>query len=72
MDGVITWCKEHKLRAIGGVWVSGIAASMAYNATKPGLRTSVKVRRGWVLRIRCAENTERTEGGSEGTRDGSC
>lgn len=44
MDGVLEWCKEHKLRTIGGVWVSGIAASMAYNATKPGLRTSLKVR----------------------------
>ena len=45
MEGVIAWCKEHKLRTIGGVWVSGIAASMAYNYTKPGLRTSLKVSR---------------------------
>eukprot|EP00740_Mantoniella_antarctica_P002381 CAMPEP_0181348186 /NCGR_PEP_ID=MMETSP1106-20121128/39_1 /TAXON_ID=81844 /ORGANISM="Mantoniella antarctica, Strain SL-175" /LENGTH=96 /DNA_ID=CAMNT_0023460457 /DNA_START=253 /DNA_END=543 /DNA_ORIENTATION=+ len=42
-SSVAAWCQENKLRAIGGVWVSGLAASMAYNATKPGMKTSVKV-----------------------------
>lgn len=44
MDDVVKWCKEHKLRTIGGIWLSGIGASMAYNYTKTNLRTSVKVR----------------------------
>lgn len=49
MDDVIAWVKEHKLRAIGGVWLTGIAGSMAYNATKTGMSTSVKVRGGGPL-----------------------
>ena len=43
MDDVIAWCKEHKLRAIGGVWVTGMAGSMAYNATQTHLRPMVKL-----------------------------
>jgi len=39
----ITWCREHKLRAIGSVWGAGMGASLAYNYTKPNLAVSVKV-----------------------------
>ena len=37
------WCREHKLRAIGGVWVTGMGASMAYNATQKHLAPMTKI-----------------------------
>ncbi len=43
MEGIAEWCREHKLRAIGGVWLTGMGASMAYNATQKSLSPSVRV-----------------------------
>ena len=37
------WCREHKLRAIGGVWVTGMGASMAYNMTQKHLGPMTKL-----------------------------
>ena len=34
LGAIAEWCREHKLRAIGGVWLTGMGASMAYNATQ--------------------------------------
>ncbi|XP_076919787.1 uncharacterized protein LOC143580726 [Bidens hawaiensis] len=37
------WVVEHKLRAVGSLWLSGIAGSIAYNWSKPGMKTSVRI-----------------------------
>ena len=37
------WFREHKLRAIGGVWVTGMGASMAYNMTQKHLGPMTKL-----------------------------
>ncbi|CAK9143049.1 unnamed protein product [Ilex paraguariensis] len=37
------WVVDHKLRAVGCLWVSGIAGSIAYNWSQPGMKTSVKI-----------------------------
>lgn len=43
MESVMEWCREHKLRAIGGVWVTGMGASMAYNMTQKHLGPMTKL-----------------------------
>ena len=43
MESVMGWCREHKLRAIGGVWVTGMGASMAYNMTQTHLAPMTKL-----------------------------
>ncbi|XP_047946252.1 uncharacterized protein LOC125192674 [Salvia hispanica] len=37
------WVVEHKLRAVGTLWASGILGSMAYNWSQPNMKTSVKI-----------------------------
>ncbi|KAM0922201.1 hypothetical protein ACQ4PT_006305 [Festuca glaucescens] len=37
------WIVEHKLRAVGTLWLSGIVGSIAYNWSRPGMKTSVKL-----------------------------
>lgn len=37
------WVVEHKLRAVGTLWASGIVVSMAYNWSQPNMKTSVKI-----------------------------
>ncbi|XP_074341598.1 uncharacterized protein LOC141679019 [Apium graveolens] len=37
------WVVDHKLRAVGCLWLSGITGSFAYNWTKPNMKTSVKI-----------------------------
>ncbi|CAL5084791.1 unnamed protein product [Urochloa decumbens] len=37
------WVVDHKLRAVGTLWLSGIAGSIAYNWSRPGIKTSVKI-----------------------------
>ncbi|XP_062188578.1 uncharacterized protein LOC133891891 isoform X2 [Phragmites australis] len=37
------WVVEHKLRAVGTLWLSGIVGSIAYNWSRPGMKTSVKL-----------------------------
>ncbi|GJN10703.1 hypothetical protein PR202_ga28820 [Eleusine coracana subsp. coracana] len=37
------WVVEHKLRAVGALWLSGIVGSIAYNWSRPGMKTSVKL-----------------------------
>ena len=43
MESVMEWCREHKLRAIGGVWVTGMGTSMAYNMTQKHLGPMTKL-----------------------------
>eukprot|EP00897_Mesotaenium_endlicherianum_P010052 jgi/Mesen1/9075/ME000578S08314 len=40
---VRSWLERNKLKAVGGLWASGIAASLAYNMRKPGEKFSVKL-----------------------------
>ncbi|PAN44710.1 hypothetical protein PAHAL_9G063600 [Panicum hallii] len=37
------WVANHKLRAFGTLWLSGIGGSIAYNWSRPGMKTSVKI-----------------------------
>ncbi|KAG2243672.1 hypothetical protein BRARA_F02846 [Brassica rapa] len=37
------WIVEHKLRTVGCLWLSGISGSIAYNWSKPGMKTSVRI-----------------------------
>ncbi|XXG65337.1 hypothetical protein AAC387_Pa05g3061 [Persea americana] len=37
------WVVDHKLRTVGCLWLSGIAGSIAYNWSQPGMKTSVKI-----------------------------
>ncbi|CAM8942698.1 unnamed protein product [Rhodiola kirilowii] len=37
------WVVEHKLRTVGCLWLSGIAGSVAYNWSKPHMKTSVRI-----------------------------
>ncbi|XP_047323156.1 uncharacterized protein LOC124926883 [Impatiens glandulifera] len=37
------WVVQHKLRTVGCLWLSGISGSIAYNWSKPAMKTSVKI-----------------------------
>ncbi|KAK9735470.1 hypothetical protein RND81_04G207500 [Saponaria officinalis] len=37
------WIAEHKLRTVGCLWLSGIAGSIAYNWSRPTMKTSVRL-----------------------------
>ncbi|WJX92684.1 hypothetical protein P8452_74290 [Trifolium repens] len=37
------WVVEHKLRTVGCLWLSGISGSIAYNWSRPNMKTSVKI-----------------------------
>ncbi|XP_059313217.1 uncharacterized protein LOC132064294 [Lycium ferocissimum] len=37
------WVSENKLRAVGSLWLSGITGSVAYNWSKPNMKTSVRL-----------------------------
>ncbi|KAE9589585.1 hypothetical protein Lal_00000570 [Lupinus albus] len=37
------WVVEHKLRTVGSLWLSGITGSIAYNWSRPNMKTSVKI-----------------------------
>ncbi|KAL9233318.1 hypothetical protein vseg_008336 [Gypsophila vaccaria] len=37
------WIAQHKLRTVGCLWLSGIAGSIAYNWSRPTMKTSVRI-----------------------------
>ncbi|XP_004230251.1 uncharacterized protein [Solanum lycopersicum] len=37
------WISDHKLRTVGSLWLSGIVGSVAYNWSKPSMKTSVRL-----------------------------
>ncbi|KAM0883623.1 hypothetical protein ACQ4PT_031529 [Festuca glaucescens] len=37
------WVVDHKLRAVGCLWLTGISSSIAYNWSRPHMKTSVKL-----------------------------
>ncbi|XP_057550764.1 uncharacterized protein LOC130828785 [Amaranthus tricolor] len=43
MESVRHWVVEHKLRTVGCLWLSGIAGSVAYNWSRPQMKTSVRL-----------------------------
>lgn len=43
LESVREWVVENKLRTVGCLWLSGIAGSIAYNWSQPGMKTSVKI-----------------------------
>lgn len=43
LSAVREWLVEHKLRAVGTIWATGIVGSIAYNFRKPGEKFSVKI-----------------------------
>ncbi|XP_022719448.1 uncharacterized protein LOC111277331 [Durio zibethinus] len=42
-ESIREWVVDHKLRAVGCLWLSGIAGSIAYNWSQPNMKTSVKI-----------------------------
>ncbi|RZC29140.1 hypothetical protein D0Y65_000930, partial [Glycine soja] len=34
---------EHKLRTVGCLWLSGMSGSIAYNWSRPNMKTGVKI-----------------------------
>ncbi|XP_009772823.1 uncharacterized protein [Nicotiana sylvestris] len=42
-ESVRKWVIEHKLRTVGCLWLSGITGSIAYNWSKPNMKTSVRL-----------------------------
>ncbi|KAH7666724.1 Hypoxia induced protein domain-containing protein [Dioscorea alata] len=43
MESIREWVVEHKLRAVGCLWLSGIGGSIAYNWSRPNMKPSVKI-----------------------------
>ncbi|XP_062143304.1 uncharacterized protein LOC133851030 [Alnus glutinosa] len=42
-ESIREWVVEHKLRAVGSLWLSGLAGSIAYNWSQPNMKTSVRI-----------------------------
>lgn len=43
MESLRGWVVQNKLRAVGCLWLSGITGSIAYNWSRPQMKTSVKL-----------------------------
>ncbi|KAI0511817.1 hypothetical protein KFK09_012449 [Dendrobium nobile] len=43
MESLRKWVVENKLRTVGCIWLSGIGSSIAYNWSRPNMKTSVKI-----------------------------
>ncbi|CAL9109079.1 uncharacterized protein LOC135588056 [Musa acuminata AAA Group] len=43
MESMRKWVVEHKLRAVGCLWLTGIGSSIAYNWSRPNMKPSVKI-----------------------------
>ncbi|XP_074319130.1 uncharacterized protein LOC141656155 [Silene latifolia] len=43
MESARHWVAEHKLRTVGCLWLSGITGSIAYNWSRPTMKTSVRL-----------------------------
>ncbi|XP_072996060.1 uncharacterized protein [Typha latifolia] len=43
MESLRKWVVEHKLRAVGSLWLTGIGGSIAYNWSRPNMKPSVKI-----------------------------
>ncbi|URD76930.1 Hypoxia induced protein conserved region [Musa troglodytarum] len=43
IESIRKWIVEHKLRAVGCLWLSGIGSSIAYNWSRHNMKPSVKI-----------------------------
>ncbi|KAK7269372.1 hypothetical protein RIF29_22097 [Crotalaria pallida] len=43
IESLRKWVVDHKLRAVGSLWLSGITGSIAYNWSRPNMKPSVKI-----------------------------
>ncbi|KAG2651976.1 uncharacterized protein LOC120656273 [Panicum virgatum] len=43
IESMRKWIVEHKLRAVGCLWLTGISSSIAYNWSRPNMKPSVKI-----------------------------
>ncbi|KAG6521867.1 uncharacterized protein LOC122052415 [Zingiber officinale] len=43
LESIKKWVVDHKLRAVGCLWLSGIGGSIAYNWSRPNMKLSVKI-----------------------------
>ncbi|EES05347.1 hypothetical protein BDA96_04G211900 [Sorghum bicolor] len=43
IESMRKWVVDHKLRAVGCLWLGGISSSIAYNWSRPNMKTSVKI-----------------------------
>ncbi|CAN6232267.1 unnamed protein product [Urochloa humidicola] len=43
IESMRKWVIDHKLRAVGCLWLTGISSSIAYNWSRPNMKPSVKI-----------------------------
>ncbi|XVF41860.1 hypothetical protein PTKIN_Ptkin01aG0314500 [Pterospermum kingtungense] len=43
IESIREWVVDNKLKTVGCLWLSGIAGSIAYNWSRPNMKTSVKI-----------------------------
>jgi hypothetical protein len=43
IESARAWVSQNKLRAVGTLWLTGLAGSFAYNWSQPNMKTSVKI-----------------------------
>jgi len=43
LESMRKWVVDHKLRAVGTLWLSGIGSSIAYNWSRTNMKPSVKI-----------------------------
>ncbi|KAJ3683704.1 hypothetical protein LUZ60_013931 [Juncus effusus] len=43
MESMRKWVIDHKLRAVGSLWLTGVGSSIAYNWSQPNMKPSVKI-----------------------------
>ncbi|XVF57526.1 hypothetical protein PTKIN_Ptkin06aG0212600 [Pterospermum kingtungense] len=42
-ESVREWVVDNKLKTVGCLWLSGVTGSIAYNWSRPNMKTSVKI-----------------------------
>ncbi|KAF5739879.1 hypothetical protein HS088_TW12G01090 [Tripterygium wilfordii] len=43
IQSIREWVVDNKLKTVGCLWLGGITGSIAYNWSKPGMKTSVRI-----------------------------
>ncbi|KAL6128020.1 hypothetical protein ACLB2K_071378 [Fragaria x ananassa] len=43
MESIQSWVSKNKLASIGGLWATGVGASLAYSTARTPLKTSLKL-----------------------------
>ncbi|XP_021846715.1 uncharacterized protein [Spinacia oleracea] len=49
MESVMSWVVQHKLHTVGCLWLSGITGSIAYNWSRPQMKTRVTSKKATLI-----------------------